>query len=149
MEAAIAQQMKPFEEYTADMLSGLRVQQLQLEIDLTGVKARIAACDKLMNQPNIKIERREQIENAKIAAEIELSGFEARRAKSEEFIGKIKTKIDFTAHLDAAQAKWREARDALHHAENSLRTTDNVIRAFAPLPLVDNKVLIQPVEWTP
>jgi len=140
--------MKSYVDFTPDMLPNLRVQQLQLDVDLAGVKARIAACERLLAGAALKPERRSQVEDLKVAAEIEFSGFEARRTKSEEFINKVKTKTDLHSKLFAAQSRLTNDRQVVENTEQQIRNLDAAIRAYAPLPLVDNKVVIQPLEWT-
>ena len=128
MASVIQDELKSYLDFTPDMLSNLRVQQLQLDVDLAGVKARIAACERLLAQPALKADRRNQIEDLKVAAEIEFSGFEARLAKSNEFIGKVKTKIELLSKLssaDSAQTTGHEtsqifeARDTKHRRSHS------------------------------
>jgi hypothetical protein len=126
----------------------LRVQQLQLDVDLAGVKARIAACDRLLSGTTLKPERRSQVEDLKVAAEIEFSGFEARLTKSNEIIGKVKTKVDLLSKLSTAQRSAQRSGGTVQQLEEQIKSIDVAIRAYAPLPLVDNKVIIQPLEWT-
>ncbi len=145
---SVQEQMKSYANLTPDMLSGLRVQQLQLEVDLAGVKARIAACERLLAQPALKPERRSQIEDVKVSAEIEFSGFEARRTKSDEFIGKVTTKIDLLNKLSTIEDNRKAALDKVRAWEREIKKIDAAIHAYAPLPLVDNKVTVQPLEWT-
>ena len=146
--SAADEELKSYMDFTPDMLPNLRVQQLQLEIDLAGVTARIAACSRLLAQPALKAERRNQFEDLKIAAEIELSGFEARRTKSEEFIGKVKTKIDLLSKHSTAENGQKKVHAAIEGSEQLIRYYERAVRAYAPLPLVDNKVTVQPLEWT-
>lgn len=148
MMNAVERELKSFADFTPDMLSNLRVQQLQLDVDLAGVKARIAACDRLLTGNALKAERRSQVEDLKVAAEIELSGFEARLTKSNEFVGKVKTKIDLLNKLSTAESGLNNARGAAENLERQIKNLDAAIRAYAPLPLVDNKIVIQPLEWT-
>jgi hypothetical protein len=145
---AAEEQLKSYVDYTPDMLSNLRVQQLQLEVELAGVQARIATCEKFLAQPNLKAERRNQLEDVKVSAEIELSGFEARRMKSEEFIRKVKTKNVLTAKSDTANSAYINAQNSIQNLERQIRNIDAAIHAYAPLPLVDNKIVVQPLEWT-
>ena len=141
-------ELKSYVDFTPDMLSNLRVQQLQLDVELAGVKARIATCEKFLAQASLKTERRNQIEDLKVAAEIEFSGFEARRAKSEEIIGKVKTKTELLSKSSNANFYRETARKRIRDLEEQIRNLDAAIRAYAPLPLVDNKVVVQPLEWT-
>lgn len=139
--------LKEYEEFTPDMLSGLRVQQLQLEVDLAGVKAKIATCEKLLAKAS-DAERRKQIEDAKIAAEIELSGFEARREKSAEFVGKLKERNELTGQQVLAGNEMVTQSKRIQQTTEAIQRIDEEIAAFAPVTLVDDRVTIHPLEWT-
>ena len=143
----IKRELESYTDFTPEMLPGLRVQQLQLDVDLAGVTARIKTCDRLLAQGG-KPERQQQLEDAKIAAEIELSGFEARRAKSEEFVGKVKKKIELSVkHIDVQNERAKLA-ERIGINERNIHILDEVIQQHSPLPLVDGKVIIAPLEWT-
>ena len=148
MVNALQEELKAYVDFTPDMLSNLRVQQLQLDVELAGVKARIATCERFLAQPALKADRRNQIEDLKVAAEIEFSGFEARRSKSSEFIAKVKTAIDLTSKSSTADFSRKVALGETRQIEEQIKNVDAAIRAYAPLPLVDNKVVVQPLEWT-
>jgi len=139
--------LKEYEEFTADMLSGLRVQQLQMEVDLAGVKARLETCERLLSKLPRDSGRRKQIEDAKIGAEIELSGFEARRAKAAEFVAKVKDRNELSTKLGLAGDKSKNTKQQLDYYIAYLRELDNEIEAFGPVRLVDDKVTIHPLEW--
>jgi hypothetical protein len=144
----VEDELKSSADFTPDMLADLRVQQLQLEVDLAGVKARIAACDRLLAGSALKAERRSQIEDVKVAAEIELAGFEARLRKSSEFVALVKNKVDLLSKQKTAQFKQRSAQDRIAVLEAGIKNIDEAIHAFSPLSLVGNKIVIQPIEWT-
>lgn len=144
----LAAMLKNYEEYTPDLLAGLRVQQLQMEVDLAGVKARISACDKLLANKDAGKERLRQIEDAKVAAEIELAGFEARRAKSAEFVAKVKERNELTSQFEKASKSAALLRSQRDRLLKSIKGIDEEIAAFAPVRLVDDRVTIHPLEWT-
>ncbi len=148
MVEVLQNELKSYADFTPDMLSNLRVQQLQLDVDLAGVKARIAACDRLLAGNALKLERRSQVEDLKVAAEIELSGFEARLSKSNEFIVKVKTKVELLSKSINADSQRKDASSRIRGLEREIKAIDAAIRTFAPLPLVDNKIVVQPLEWT-
>ena len=120
-------ELKSDVDFTPDMLPNLRVQQLQLEVDLAGVKARIAACDRLLAGTALKPERRSQVEDLKVAAEIEFSGFEARLTKSNEIITRVKSKIDLVSHLTTAEAEQKKARTKAVSLERQIKYIDGAI----------------------
>jgi hypothetical protein len=138
---------KGYADFTPDMLSNLRVQQLQLEVDLAGVKARIATCDRLLAGNALKAERRGQLEDLKVAAEIEFAGYEARLMKSNEFIAKVKANVDLLGKVKALESVQSLSGDKIRQLESHIRSVDAAVRSFGPLPLVDNKITVQPLEW--
>lgn len=140
--------LKSYDEYTPDLLAGLRVQQLQMEVDLAGVKARISACDRLLANKDVGKDRLRQIEDAKVAAEIELAGFEARRAKAAEFVSKVKERNELTSKLEQAQRTTSGLRIEQDRFVKWIKGIDEEIAAFAPVRLVDDRVTIHPLEWT-
>ncbi|MBC7854894.1 MAG: hypothetical protein IAF94_15790 [Pirellulaceae bacterium] len=148
MSNVLQDELKSLADFTPDMLPNLRVQQMQLDVDLAGVQARIAACERLLEKTPQKVERRNQIEDLKVAAEIESSGFEARRAKSEEFIVKVKAKVELGTKLAKAEQSRKVALGGVRNSEEQIKRVDAAIHAYAPLPLVDNKITVQPLEWT-
>jgi hypothetical protein len=144
---SLQEQSKGYADFTPDMLSNLRVQQLQLEVDLAGVKARIAACDRVLAGSALKPERRSQLEDLKVAAEIELAGYEARLMKSLEFIAKVKAKMELLGKVSTLESVQSLSGDKIRQLESHIRSIDVVIRSYGPLPLVDNKITVQPLEW--
>jgi hypothetical protein len=145
----LSERRKQYDDFSPDMLPGLRVQQLQLEVDLAGVKAKIVTCEKLLTKmATAELERRKPIEDAKIAAEIELSGFEARRAKAAEFVAQLKERNDVTARLDSAVNEMGRQSLRIQRATQSIQGIDQELAAFGPVRLVDDRVTIQPLEWT-
>jgi hypothetical protein len=147
-EREIAEKLKAYEEFTPDMLAGLRVQQLQLEVDLAGVRAKLETCEKLLQKLPRDADRRKQIEDAKVSAEIELSGFEARRAKSAEFITKLKDRNTIAASL--AQASTDVVVQSNQHGNQltKVRDIDAELAAFGPVRILEDRVTIHPLEWT-
>lgn len=140
--------IKEYEEFTPDLLAGLKVQQLQMEVDVAGVKAKIATCEKLLAKTQGIAERSKPIEEAMIAAEIELSGFEARRAKAAEFVGKVKDRNELAARAAVAENAIGESNQTIGYLSHLIRGIDEEIAAFAPVTLVDDRVTIHPLEWT-
>ena len=101
----------------------------QLVIERAGLAARIAAYDKLIANRELLPERRTRLEDEKLSAEVHLTD--------------VETKIDLVgAILDQSFAQARVRR-----ADIALRSTDAVIRALLPPPVVDGKILIQPLKW--
>jgi len=109
--------------------AGLMTLNLQLLVEQTGIKARIQACDKLMVRAGLAAARREKLEDERLEAEVELASVEAR--------------------LKALQATTGMAKEqrSLRSRESWLRTLDAYLSQYTPPTLVDESVVIQPIEW--
>jgi hypothetical protein len=111
------------------------------------VKAKIATCEKLLGKMEDPL-RRKPIEDAKIDAEIELSGFEARRAKAAEFVAKLKERNDVTSNQVRAGGHMQAQSQLMDQTTRAIQIADEEIAAFGPVRLVDDRVAIHPLEWT-
>lgn len=147
-EKQAAKELERYAGFHAGMLDPLRLQQLQLEIELAGVKARIAGCDKVLKEDGIDAERWKKVQELKTAAEIELLVIEARQAKAAEFLTKVKEAGELAAKREQAQKKLKEATMNYYQVANQISRIHDEIRWFAPLPLVDDKIVVQELEWT-
>jgi hypothetical protein len=144
---ALQAEFKEYADFPSDTLAGLRVQLFQWDAELAGLQAKIEACDKLINA-GAAGERAKQIEEAKVAAEIELAGCKARRAKSADFIAKVKRREELTSKRDEASNRWGRAGSQLHEIAARIQVIDEEIETFGPVRVVEDTVSIQPVEWT-
>jgi hypothetical protein len=144
---ALNQQAAEYADFTADMLPGIRLQQTQLDINLADVKARLAACDKLL-ETGVAKETKQKIEETKIACLIELAGLEAGRAKSEEQMKKVKATIELTGKRDQLSGSLASAGQILNRHERNLAGLEEDLDDFAPPTLADGKVVIKPLVWT-
>jgi hypothetical protein len=140
-------ELKQYADFPNDTLTGLRVQLFQWEAELAGLQAKVEACDKLL-AAGPAAERRKQIEEAKVAAQIELAGCEARRAKSASFIAKVKQREEVASKTNAASGSLASAQRAQSQITARIKRIDEELATFAPVHLVDDTVIIQPVEWT-
>jgi hypothetical protein len=140
-------EFKEYAEFPSDTLAGLRVQLFQWDAELAGLQAKIEACDKLLSA-GAAGDRRQQIEEAKVAAEIELAGCTARRAKSADFIAKVKRRDELASKRDEASNRWGLAGGASNNIAGGIKVIDEEIETFGPVQVVDDTVIIQPVEWT-
>ncbi len=145
----LQEKMATYTDFTSDMLTGLRLQQLQLDVQLAGASARLATCDKLLKQDSpLAAASRTKVEDMKLATEIEVAGIEASRQKSAEVIGLVKTKNELIAQQEAATANHVKLRKKFAHLIRTLKEFDVALEQNAPMPLVEGKVLIQPIKWT-
>ncbi len=73
--------LSAYKDVSKETLATYCVQQRMLDVDMAGMKARIKACNKILeSRKELSTPRAEQVETVKITAEIELVGLEARQS---------------------------------------------------------------------
>jgi hypothetical protein len=147
--SALTKSLAAYADLSNEMLTGLQLQQRESEIALAGVKSRLAACEKALAkaQEGASRERTNQIEAAKLAAEFDAADWEARHAKATELVTRVKARIDVSEKLAAANTRLPELRGYLRSYRSTVQRHDRDLLRHAPLPLVDGKIVIQPLEW--
>lgn len=143
--------LQDYADLNNDMLTGLQLQQREAEIALAGVKARLAAADRLLaaaDKEGATQRRRDQLLETKLAAELDSADWEARQAKAMELVGKVKTRVELTTKLATAERQLPGVQQAARHYRDSALRLDQELRRHAPLPVVDQKILIRPIEWS-
>ncbi len=134
-------------EFPGEVLPNLRVQQMQLEVDLAGTKSRIEACQKLLEGERLSGDRREKVIDLRTAAEVDLASFEARQTTITRFIGKAKRSLELDGLLKEKSILRSRRQQSLGQKNRKVRSLEAMILSFQPLPLVD-KIRIQPLKWT-
>ena len=142
-------QLSTYADYTGDMLTGLRLQNLQLEVDLARAKARLATCEALLKREPLPPSIRESMAHEKLKTEIDIAGIEAGQAKSQDLITQVKAKSALLSQIDTVTRERTSLRRDEEDRRSLLVYLDAEIGMYAPLPLVDGKVIVQPVKWTP
>ena len=154
-QADLAQPQQEIEKYqefadiTHEALTGLTTQRRMLEVDLAGIKARIEACQEMLAKSgNMPAARKDQIETARVTAEIELRGLDAKRAEIDRIV-------------EGAQ-KRQKLDDTIRNYPNSIlpplmRPIENIRRlilelddyqlGFRPLPIEGEKITINRIKW--
>jgi hypothetical protein len=149
--ARLAKELKDYSDYSEDILPGLRQQQMALEVDLAGTTARIEACNLLLAKPTDKgglsQERRGTVEDTKIQAEISLAGFQSQRAKLEEFVKKAKTRAELDVRQLMAEQRVSVLTNEIATLQGRILETEAQLAYFAPVTVVDDKIVVHPVQW--
>lgn len=145
----LTKSLAAYADLSNEMLTGLQLQQREAEIALAGVKSRLAACEKALAkaQDGSNRERTNQIEAAKLAAELDAADWEARHAKASELVTRVKARIDLSEQLASATRTLPQQRTSLYSYRSSVERLDRDLLRHAFLPLVDGKIVIQPLEW--
>ena len=140
-------ELKKLADYTPDTLPALRVQQFQSEIELTGLRAKVGAYEKLLAKAQQGTPRFQQLDEAKEATEVDLASCEARRVMIGEIIGKVKRLSELAEERAAASAAKALEQTNIQNVARYIQLIDEETIAFGPVRLVDDQVTISEVEW--
>ncbi len=143
---AATQQMKDVEVLEDQAINDLKTQRRLLEVDLAGVKARIDACEAILNRDLSKT-RRDQVENVKITAEIELAGLAARQKTLDTIIDQGQKAATLGFQLRKAQNEVSQWQGRIAQTEQRIADYVRKIELHGPFRLVDEKVVIHPIKW--
>ncbi|HTN75856.1 MAG TPA: hypothetical protein VL096_11440 [Pirellulaceae bacterium] len=146
----LKQQLAEYADFPAELLADARALQLQADIALADAKARTTTCDALLtsNEP-LSQALRDKVHVLKLEIKVELAGIEARQAKSAEYVSKVTTAIQLAKKSETLALKRRQTNGSLNSLAKMLHELDAAIQVYEPMPLVDVKVVVQPVEWVP
>jgi hypothetical protein len=151
-QAEVEAQLKSDVDLTPELMIGLKQQQLNLEVEQVGTQAKIEAAQKLLTAPagkdDVAVAQRAAVAAAKVEAEIALASIEARRAKLNELVSSVKSKAELTTKNTGLTRELAALELRASQAIRSVEMLDSGIAHHAPFPVVDNQVVIQPVEWT-
>ena len=136
-------------EISSDILSQLKAQKVMVAVELSGLSARVKACDEMLKDPKkLEISTLQSISDMKVKAEIERVGIK-------EKLDQINTFIAEGDQRQAAQGRIIDLRGVQTNALNRARSVQSralsyagLFDLYAPLPLKDNQITISPVEWT-
>lgn len=149
--AEVEAKLKSLAELTPDLMLGLKQQQLALDVEAAGTQAKVAACEKILAAPagqgEVSAARRSAAAAVMVEAEVALASIDARRAKLNELVANVKAKREFSTRLtnlaNAIVIYPHQIRSQL----SIVNRMDAEVERHAPLPVVDNRVTIQPIEW--
>jgi hypothetical protein len=137
-----------YEDVTQEALNGLITQQRLISVDLAGVRARIAACTKILTgRDQLRPSQVEQVEQIKITAEIELAGLEARKAAIDQIVGKAADRRELSEKLAAARARAEVAEKRIDSAQISINLFESERHRYEPLTIEGGVIPIHPIKW--
>ena len=147
---ALQKEMEGLEEYkdiNQATLDTFIAQQRLISVELVGIKARIAACEKILADARAHgPDRVEQVETAKIAAEIELMGVAARKEAIERIVTKGRERLLLGGKLTAARGNVEQAKRRIGSAEKMVKSYEDEIRKLTPSP-IEETIMIHPIKW--
>ncbi|MGA2059462.1 MAG: hypothetical protein ABSG67_03190 [Thermoguttaceae bacterium] len=146
------QEMEKYQEFTDithEALTGLTTQRRMLEVDLAGIKARIEACQEMLAKSgNMPAARKDQIETARVTAEIELRGLDAKRAEIDRIVNgaQKRQKLDDTIR-NYPNSVLPPLIRPIENTRRLILELDDYQLGFRPLPIEGDKITIRRIKW--
>jgi len=143
------EQLEPYREYediTKESLADLMTQRRLLLVDLAGVEARIAECQKNLHDPRTSAWK-EQVETIMIAAQIELVGLRARKEYIDHVVEKGRERLALSSDVFQAKAKRSTLGVRVSRIEDDVEANRSQRKRFEPFPIEGGKITIHPVRW--
>jgi hypothetical protein len=109
-------------------------------VDKAGVEARIKACEKLRGA-------NAEVEKLKTAAEIELTGLQAREAVVKDLVAKGRKRAELQRDHSMISVKASVWQEDISREEQAVEYYNQQLARYQPFPIVDNRVTIRPVKW--
>jgi len=139
-----------YEDVSAEALNGLITQQRLISVDLSGVRARIGACTKILaDRANVSENQVDQVELIKITAEIELVGLEAQESSIDQIVEKAGQRRKLSDEFAAVQKKVTLAERDIGRSQDHIEGYESARKQFMPLPIKGGVLPIHPIQWKP
>ncbi len=143
-------EVKAFTNIDAKSLADFRTQQWLISVDVIGINARIEACDKILQKdsPELSAVGREEVETAKIRAEIELVGLAARKKAIENIIEKGQRYVELAAKVKEARETIQTLTPRIEKTERLVAQYERAVKEKMPFAKV-GPIKIQRIRWEP
>ncbi|NQT11136.1 MAG: hypothetical protein HQ582_00205 [Planctomycetes bacterium] len=139
-----------YEDMTKEALNGLITQQRLISVDLSGVRARIGACTKILaGRDDLRPSQVEQVEQIKITAEIELVGLEARKSSIDHIVEKANQRRKLLSELANARVRVDSAERDVSRSQQRVEECESERQRFMPFPIRGGTASILPLKWLP
>jgi hypothetical protein len=136
-------------EINPEILSQLKAQKVMIGIELSGLNARVKACDEMLKDPKrLELSALQSITDMKVKAEIERVGIKEKLDQINALIGEGDSR-------QATQAEIARLRSQVHGTEQIALASEraacllaDVFDLYQPPPLAGEAITVSPVEWT-
>jgi hypothetical protein len=142
-----AEKYKDFADITRETLVTLKTQRRMLAVDLAGINARIKACQEMLAKGNMPDARKDQIETARVAAEIELRGLDAKQTEIDRIIQGAQNRQKFDQNLTFTPQNIRQLKDSINNIQKAIPELEQYQLGYQPLSVDDGKVTIRRIKW--
>jgi len=145
------EQLVPWKDITSETLANLTTQQRMLGVEEAGLKARIAAIEKIVADASKKGARHlakfEQLDIAKTVAEIDLVALAAKRAAIEQLTEKGRKRVELSAAVGGPRGRSTMAEMRLDAVEPRAQAYAAAVAQKMPFAEVDGKIVIRRIRW--
>jgi hypothetical protein len=141
------EKFKDFTDITPEAIVTLTTQRRMLAVDLAGINARIKACQEMLAKGNLPDARKDQIETARVAAEIELRGLDAKRAEIDRIIQGAQNRQKFATKIDEFPGLIQRLKNSIDNTQKAIQELDEYQLGYQSLPVEDGKVTIRRIKW--
>jgi hypothetical protein len=148
IKALEAELAKP-SEISADILNELKAQKIMVAVELSGLSARVKACDEMLKGTrDLPVSTIQSVSDMKIKAEIERVGIKEKLDQINKFIEEGDSRVVTEGRIYQKKDKREAVEKQLRRDRSSTETHADLVELYAPLQLQDNQLKIVPIEWT-
>jgi hypothetical protein len=148
IKAEEAKLAKP-SEISSDILSQLKAQRVMVAVELAGLSARVKACDEMLKDPKkLEISALQSISDMKVKAEIERVGIKEKLDQINAYISEGDQRQTSRSSIESLTASRGSLSNQARRREGDAASFAALFEFYNPLPLVDDKIIVGPVEWT-
>ena len=146
IESERAKLAKP-SEISDDILSQLKAQKIMVAIELSGLSARVKACDEMLVKP-LPANTLASIGDMKVKAEIDRIGIKEKLDQINALIAEGDARQAASARLLTLTRAKQRAQSSLSSAQTTAAWYADIFALYAPFQLEGNQITISPIEWT-
>jgi prefoldin subunit 5 len=138
---------KEFADITPESIITLTTQRRMLAVDLAGINARIKACQEMLTKGNMPDARKDQIETARVAAEIELRGLDAKQTEIDRIIQGAQSRQKFTIIINRPPQYIQQIKNSIDNIQKAIPELEQYQLGYQTLLVEDGKVTIRRIKW--
>ena len=122
-----------------------------MSVDLAGTHARLETINQLLagdGKLRLNNTRVSQLEDLKITAEVELAGLAAQKKALAELIAMGEKRSKLSNEGKSVSVGVQNLRSGIRQFTSEISTLGQAFEMLAPLPLLEDQVIIRPIKWT-
>ncbi|MGO9113598.1 MAG: hypothetical protein ACLP9L_30570 [Thermoguttaceae bacterium] len=145
------EELKPYNDISREALATYHAQQRVLEVDMAGVKARINACNEILERSKkpLSESRVETVETLKTTAEIELVGLAGKMSAITQIVQNGEKRLALLDKKSSSSKLASQLQSAIAGRERTIATCAEQLKLWQECPIKEGKVTIRSVKWGP